>query len=75
MTCKTFKYKHLNEENTALFNLKISAKGLTIENIFNKIFCKIDKNNENDWSGQAPSLPVKGIKYLPLLDDLFGKEE
>lgn len=43
MTCKTFKYKRLNEENIALFNLKISAKGL-IENIFNKILCKIEKN-------------------------------
>ncbi|XP_075376202.1 EF-hand domain-containing family member C2 isoform X2 [Mycteria americana] len=36
---------------------------------------KVPLKNENDWSGQAPSLPVKGIKYLPLLDDLFGKEE
>lgn len=44
MTCKTFKYKRLNEENIALFNLKISAKGLMIENIFNKILCKIEKN-------------------------------
>lgn len=36
MTCKTFKYKCLNEENTELFNLKISAKGIMIENIFNR---------------------------------------
>ncbi|XP_072708438.1 EF-hand domain-containing family member C2 isoform X1 [Ciconia boyciana] len=36
---------------------------------------KVPLKNENDWSGQPPSLPVKGIKYLPLLDDLFGKEE
>lgn len=44
MTCKIFKYKHLNKENIALFNLKISSKGLMTENIFNKIFCKFDKN-------------------------------
>ncbi|XP_030315196.1 EF-hand domain-containing family member C2 [Calypte anna] len=31
--------------------------------------------NEEYWSRQPSSLPVKGIKYLPLLDDLFGKEE
>ncbi|KAM6384024.1 EF-hand domain-containing family member C2 isoform 1-T1 [Alca torda] len=31
--------------------------------------------SEDDFSGQPSSLPVKGIKYLPLLDDLFGKEE
>ncbi|KAF1566140.1 EF-hand domain-containing family member C2, partial [Eudyptes schlegeli] len=36
---------------------------------------KVPLKNEDDWSGQPPSLPVKGIKYLPLLDDLFGKEE
>ncbi|XP_074760965.1 EF-hand domain-containing family member C2 isoform X2 [Athene noctua] len=30
---------------------------------------------EDDWRGQPPSFAVKGIKYLPLLDDLFGKEE
>lgn len=44
MTCRIFKYKHLNKENIALFNLKISAKGLMIEKILNKIFCKFDKN-------------------------------
>ncbi|NXS53837.1 EFHC2 protein, partial [Brachypteracias leptosomus] len=31
--------------------------------------------NEDDWRGQPPSLPVREVKYLPLLDDLFGKEE
>ncbi|NWU99193.1 EFHC2 protein, partial [Upupa epops] len=31
--------------------------------------------NERDWRGQPSSLPVRKIKYLPLLDDLFGKEE
>ncbi|XP_054672405.1 EF-hand domain-containing family member C2 isoform X1 [Grus americana] len=36
---------------------------------------KVPLKNEDDWSGQPPSLPVKGIKYLPFLDDLFGKEE
>ncbi|NXX43704.1 EFHC2 protein, partial [Tricholaema leucomelas] len=36
---------------------------------------KIPPKNEDDWSGQPPSLPVNRIKYLPLLDDLFGKEE
>ncbi|XP_054244088.1 EF-hand domain-containing family member C2 [Indicator indicator] len=36
---------------------------------------KVPPKNEDDWSGQAPSLPVNRIKYLPLLDDLFGKEE
>ncbi|NWI26364.1 EFHC2 protein, partial [Sula dactylatra] len=36
---------------------------------------KVPLKNEDDWSRQPPSLPVKGIKYLPLLDDLFGKEE
>ncbi|NXL33731.1 EFHC2 protein, partial [Glaucidium brasilianum] len=30
---------------------------------------------EDDWRGQPPSFAVKRIKYLPLLDDLFGKEE
>lgn len=44
MTYKTCKYKCFSEENIALFNLKISEKGLMIENIFNKVFCKIDKN-------------------------------
>ncbi|XP_008947681.1 PREDICTED: EF-hand domain-containing family member C2, partial [Merops nubicus] len=36
---------------------------------------KVPLKNEDDWKGQPPFLPVKGIKYLPLLDDLFGKEE
>ncbi|NXE23151.1 EFHC2 protein, partial [Ardeotis kori] len=36
---------------------------------------KVSFKNEDDWSGQPPSLPVKEINYLPLLDDLFGKEE
>ncbi|NXL06265.1 EFHC2 protein, partial [Mesembrinibis cayennensis] len=36
---------------------------------------KVPLKNEDNWSRQPPSLPVKGIKYLPLLDDLFGKEE
>ncbi|KFV12664.1 EF-hand domain-containing family member C2, partial [Pterocles gutturalis] len=36
---------------------------------------KVPLKNEDDRSGQPPSLPVKGIKYLPLLDDLFGNEE
>ncbi|XP_042644745.1 EF-hand domain-containing family member C2 isoform X1 [Tyto alba] len=35
---------------------------------------KIPLKDEDDWSRQ-PSFAVKGIKYLPLLDDLFGKEE
>ncbi|NXJ12013.1 EFHC2 protein, partial [Odontophorus gujanensis] len=36
---------------------------------------KLLPKNEDDWSGQPPFLPVKRIQYLPLLDDLFGKEE
>ncbi|XP_075583157.1 EF-hand domain-containing family member C2 [Pelecanus crispus] len=36
---------------------------------------KVPLKNEDDWSRRPPSLPVKGIRYLPLLDDLFGKEE
>ncbi|NXG78198.1 EFHC2 protein, partial [Baryphthengus martii] len=36
---------------------------------------KVPLKREDDWRRQAPSLPVKEIKYLPLLDDLFGKEE
>ncbi|KAM6418565.1 EF-hand domain-containing family member C2 isoform 1-T1 [Pluvialis apricaria] len=36
---------------------------------------KVPLKNEDDSSGQAPSIHVKGIEYLPLLDDLFGKEE
>lgn len=44
MTFNNLKYKHFNEENIALFNLKVSSKGLMIEYIFNKIFCNIDKN-------------------------------
>ncbi|NXU48754.1 EFHC2 protein, partial [Turnix velox] len=35
---------------------------------------KIPFKNEDDSSGQPASLPGKGIKYLPLLDALFGKE-
>ncbi|XP_010012212.1 PREDICTED: EF-hand domain-containing family member C2-like, partial [Nestor notabilis] len=31
--------------------------------------------NEDDWTRQPPIFHVKDIKYLPLLDDLFGKEE
>ncbi|XP_065533163.1 EF-hand domain-containing family member C2 isoform X2 [Lathamus discolor] len=31
--------------------------------------------NEDDWTRQTPVFRVKEIKYLPLLDDLFGKEE
>ncbi|NXI43529.1 EFHC2 protein, partial [Galbula dea] len=31
--------------------------------------------NEDGWRGQPPPLPGKSIQYLPLLDDLFGKEE
>ncbi|XP_009071519.1 PREDICTED: EF-hand domain-containing family member C2-like, partial [Acanthisitta chloris] len=30
---------------------------------------------EDNWSQRPPSPPMKGITYLPLLDDLFGKEE
>lgn len=44
MTFKNLKYKHFNEENIALFNFKVSAKGLMRENISIKIFCNIDKN-------------------------------
>ncbi|XP_021262975.1 EF-hand domain-containing family member C2 isoform X2 [Numida meleagris] len=36
---------------------------------------KLPPKNEDDWNGQPPFLPVKRITYLPLLDDLFGKEE
>eukprot|EP00075_Anas_platyrhynchos_P015529 XP_027304782.1 EF-hand domain-containing family member C2 isoform X1 [Anas platyrhynchos] len=36
---------------------------------------RLPLKNEDDWNGQPPSLPFKKIKYLPLLDDLFGKEE
>ncbi|XP_075287037.1 EF-hand domain-containing family member C2 isoform X1 [Opisthocomus hoazin] len=36
---------------------------------------KVPLKNEDDWIGQPPSFPVKRIKYLSLLDDLFGKEE
>ncbi|XP_068772171.1 EF-hand domain-containing family member C2 isoform X8 [Struthio camelus] len=36
---------------------------------------KVPLKYEDDWSGQLPSLPVKRIKYLTLLEDLFGKEE
>uniref|UniRef100_A0A8C3LH16 EF-hand domain-containing family member C2 n=1 Tax=Chrysolophus pictus TaxID=9089 RepID=A0A8C3LH16_CHRPC len=36
---------------------------------------KLPPKDEDDWNGQPPFLPVKRIKYLPLLDDLFGKEE
>ncbi|KFU84097.1 EF-hand domain-containing family member C2, partial [Chaetura pelagica] len=36
---------------------------------------KLPLKNEEQRSRHPPSLPVKGIKYLPLLDDLFGKEE
>ncbi|NXK44208.1 EFHC2 protein, partial [Chauna torquata] len=36
---------------------------------------KLPLKSGDDWNGQPPSLPVKRIKYLPLLDDLFGKEE
>ncbi|NXY84320.1 EFHC2 protein, partial [Alcedo cyanopectus] len=31
--------------------------------------------NEDYWIREPPYSPVKEIKYLPLLDDLFGKEE
>ncbi|XP_064353414.1 EF-hand domain-containing family member C2 isoform X5 [Dromaius novaehollandiae] len=36
---------------------------------------KVPLKYEDDWSGQLPSLPVKRVKYLTLLEDLFGKEE
>ncbi|XP_072195203.1 EF-hand domain-containing family member C2 [Excalfactoria chinensis] len=36
---------------------------------------RLPPKDEDDWSGQQPFLPVKRIKYFPLLDDLFGKEE
>ncbi|NXL90127.1 EFHC2 protein, partial [Alectura lathami] len=36
---------------------------------------KLPHKNEDDRNGQPPFLPVKKIRYLPLLDDLFGKEE
>ncbi|KFP66542.1 EF-hand domain-containing family member C2, partial [Cariama cristata] len=36
---------------------------------------KVPLKNEDGWSRQPPSLPVKRINYLLLLDDLFGKEE
>ncbi|KAK2527105.1 Efhc2 [Columba guinea] len=36
---------------------------------------KVLPKNEDEWGEQPPYLPVKKIKYLPLLDDLFGKEE
>lgn len=42
-TFKNLKYNHFNEENIALFNFEMSAKGLMIENILNKIFCNIHK--------------------------------
>ncbi|XP_027731392.1 EF-hand domain-containing family member C2 isoform X2 [Vombatus ursinus] len=32
-------------------------------------------NNEDVWSYVAPPLPVKCIRYLPLLEDLFGLED
>ncbi|XP_073214994.1 EF-hand domain-containing family member C2 isoform X3 [Lepidochelys kempii] len=36
---------------------------------------KVPIKYEDDWSGQPPSLPVKRIKYLPLIEDVFGTEE
>ncbi|KAH1186802.1 EF-hand domain-containing family member C2 isoform X1 [Mauremys mutica] len=36
---------------------------------------KVPIEYEDDWSGQPPSLPVKRIKYLPLIEDVFGTEE
>ncbi|XP_077198973.1 EF-hand domain-containing family member C2 [Paroedura picta] len=30
---------------------------------------------EDEWTGQPPTLPVKKIKYLPLIQDAFGIEE
>uniref|UniRef100_A0A8D0GMK5 EF-hand domain-containing family member C2 n=1 Tax=Sphenodon punctatus TaxID=8508 RepID=A0A8D0GMK5_SPHPU len=36
---------------------------------------KVPMKYEDEWSGEAPSLPVKRITYLPLLEDLFGTEE
>ncbi|KAF7250939.1 EF-hand domain-containing family member C2 [Varanus komodoensis] len=27
---------------------------------------------EDEWTGQPPTLPVKKIKYLPLIEDVFG---
>ncbi|KAJ6667654.1 hypothetical protein lerEdw1_016775 [Lerista edwardsae] len=29
---------------------------------------------EDEWNGQPPTLPVKKIKYLPLIEDVFGLE-
>ncbi|XP_019380922.1 PREDICTED: EF-hand domain-containing family member C2 isoform X1 [Gavialis gangeticus] len=36
---------------------------------------RIPPKYEDDWSGQPQSLPVKRIKYLPLIEDMFGTEE
>ncbi|KAM6290237.1 EF-hand domain-containing family member C2 [Porphyrio hochstetteri] len=36
---------------------------------------KVPLKNEDGRSGQTPSFPAKGIKYLTFLDDLLGKEE
>lgn len=29
---------------------------------------------EDEWNGQPPTLPVKKIRYLPLIEDVFGLE-
>ncbi|XP_053168976.1 EF-hand domain-containing family member C2 isoform X2 [Hemicordylus capensis] len=31
--------------------------------------------HDDEWSGQPPTLPVKNIKYLPLIEDAFGIEQ
>ncbi|NXC38118.1 EFHC2 protein, partial [Penelope pileata] len=36
---------------------------------------KLPLKDEEVWNGQPPFLHVKKIKYMPLLDDLFGKED
>ncbi|XP_034279763.1 EF-hand domain-containing family member C2 [Pantherophis guttatus] len=30
---------------------------------------------EDGWSGEPPALPVKKIKYLPLIEDVFGSKD
>ncbi|XP_026529762.1 EF-hand domain-containing family member C2 [Notechis scutatus] len=30
---------------------------------------------EDRWSGEPPALPVKKIKYLPLIEDVFGSKD
>ncbi|XP_074156905.1 EF-hand domain-containing family member C2 isoform X2 [Sminthopsis crassicaudata] len=84
--CKSFRMPLPDDLLRALLSkFEDSQEQINYQQFFSSINWRINmvpplqdipySNNEDSWNYVAPPLPVKSVRYLPLLEDVFGLED